>query len=251
MGDFKTTLGAGVAAAAVSAVLAATPASANTVLGSVWAVTTAIAGSATPANVPSRPADLTFSAPSTPLDFNSNGASGVSTFYTPASFIGSGSGTVLTDPGGIANTSLDNDLFQIQGNVTVTSGQPFTVAHDDGLTLIIGGSTVISAPGATVAVLTPGTYDGPSGTFAFDLVYGECCGAPAVLDITLPLVTPSPDPDRDPGTGVASATRHWACRPWRRDPAPAQGRLTDAVGVLHTAGRRPRGAVSHLAAFAC
>jgi len=71
MGNFKTTLGASVAAAAVTAVLASTPAAANTVLGSDWAVPTSVAMNAIPSNVPTRTPDSTFSSPSTPLDLSS------------------------------------------------------------------------------------------------------------------------------------------------------------------------------------
>ena len=68
------------------------------------------------------------------------------------------------------------------------------ILHDDGLTLIIGGLTVVSAPGPTAPVLTSATYAGPSGTFDFQLVYGECCGAPAALRVELPLVSEVPEP---------------------------------------------------------
>jgi hypothetical protein len=34
------------------------------------------------------------------------------------------------------------------------------------------------------------TYTGPSGNLPFQLVYGECCGAPATLVVNLPLSTP-------------------------------------------------------------
>jgi hypothetical protein len=77
--------------------------------------------------------------------------------------------------------------------VSVTTGETFTFKHDDGVILTIGGVTVIDAPGATAAVTTTGTYTGPGGNQPFVLTYGECCGAPAVLDINLPLVT-TPEP---------------------------------------------------------
>jgi hypothetical protein len=60
---------------------------------------------------------------------------------------------------------------------------------------VIGSLTVINVPGPTGFVVTNQTYTGPSGTLPFELVYGECCGAPADLSISLPLVTPGvPEP---------------------------------------------------------
>lgn len=47
-------------------------------------------------------------------------------------------------------------------------------------------------PARTAPVLTSATYAGPSGTFDFQLVYGECCGAPAALRVELPLVSEVP-----------------------------------------------------------
>jgi PEP-CTERM motif len=191
MGNFKTTLGASVAAAAVTAVLASTPAAANTILGSSWAVPTSVAMNATPGNVPATTPDSTFNEPSTPLDLASttlpNG-------YTPGGFEASGGGTILTGTPTYLASSLDSNLFDFKGLVTVTTGQTFTVGHDDGLTLTINGATVISAPGPTAFTVTTETYTGPSGTFPFELVYGECCGPPAFLEISLPLITPAPEP---------------------------------------------------------
>lgn len=89
------------------------------------------------------------------------------------------------------------------GVVTVTTGETFTAGHDDGLTLTIGGIPVISAPGPTSFVLTTETYTGPSGTLPFQLVYGECCGAPAALSISLPLETVTPEPSSFILAGVA------------------------------------------------
>jgi MYXO-CTERM domain-containing protein len=86
-------------------------------------------------------------------------------------------------------------ILEFTGTITVTTGQSFTAGHDDGLQLQIGGSLVINAPGPTGFVNTTATYTGPSGNLPFDLVYGECCGGPADLAISLPLVTPSvPEP---------------------------------------------------------
>src|SRR5471030_2802378 len=74
-----------------------------------------------------------------------------------------------------ANTtnSLNNSLFDIKGFASVTTGETFTVSHDDGVTLVINGQTVISSPTPISFATTAGTYTGISGTFAFELVYGE------------------------------------------------------------------------------
>ena len=85
--------------------------------------------------------------------------------------------------------------------VTVTNPETFQATHDDGASLAINGTTIFSSPGPTSARISSGTYTGPSGTFAFDLVYGECCGLPATLGISLPLTTQivslpgTPDPN--------------------------------------------------------
>src|SRR3990170_1556210 len=86
-------------------------------------------------------------------------------------------------------------LLEFLGFVTVVNGQTFTVTHDDGLTLIIGGLDLGFDPGPTAPVVTLSTYTGPSGAFPFQLVYGECCGGPAVLQVDLPLSnTAVPEP---------------------------------------------------------
>lgn len=162
---------------------------ANTVNGSVWEVSTGIAQDAIPSNVPTTTPTATFTetAPLT-LSGGTNSAA-----YTIGGFIGSGGGTFLTGSSHSGN-SLDGTLFDFTGLVSVTTGQVFTLEHDDGLTLVIDGITVVSVPGPTSASLTTATYTGASGNEAFNLVYGECCGAPAVLDVALPLTSTTPLP---------------------------------------------------------
>lgn len=115
--------------------------------------------------------------------------------YTLGGFIASTGGTVLTgSPAALAH-DLDNTMFEFTGTVTVTNGETFQAGHDDGLQLQIGTTLVINDPGPTGFTTTPATYTGPSGTFTYDLVYGECCGAPAFLGISLPLISSVPEPD--------------------------------------------------------
>lgn len=161
------------------------------VSGSVWLVSSGVASNAIPANVPGTTPDVTFQAPSDPLSFNSQ--SGPNN-YNLLNFLLSGGAFNIVEntPGALANTTNDH-LYQFVGQVSVTNGQQFGVLHDDGLTLLIGGLTVISAPGPTAPILTTATYTGPSGTFPFLLVYGECCGPPAALQVNLPLVSPPAD----------------------------------------------------------
>ena len=161
-------------------------AQANTVSGSLYEVSQAIANNATPANVPGTTPTVTFTVP-TPFTFQSGDA------YTIGEFLNSASATVLTGNSHLGDT-LDGTLFNFLGTVTVTNGMQFTVTHDDGLTLIIDGITVINQPGATSPVTQTFTYNGPAGNQAFQLVYGECCGAPAELEISLPLSSAVPEP---------------------------------------------------------
>lgn len=55
---------------------------------------------------------------------------------------------------------------------------------------------MIGEPGATAFIDTSRTYSGPSGNLPFELVYGECCGSPAELAISLPFtpLNPAPEP---------------------------------------------------------
>ena len=52
---------------------------------------------------------------------------------------------------------MDPALVQFTGFVSVTAGQQFQVAHDDGLTLIIGGIDLGFNPGPTSPVVSTAT----------------------------------------------------------------------------------------------
>ena len=132
--------------------------------------------------------------------------------YTLSQFLASGGAFNISGSASDLATNLDTGtngiMFDFTGTVSVTTGQQFTVTHDDGLQLQIGALLVINQPGPTAPVTQTFTYTGPSGNFSFALVYGECCGQPAVLQISLPLVTP-PTPTPEPssiallGSGLA------------------------------------------------
>jgi hypothetical protein len=187
--------------AAVGAAGSLLSAQANVVTGSIWENDS---DPATPANVPLTAPNVTFTANS-PLNFSSYSGGGTSgadnTFYTIASWLNTGGG-VITSGAANGGDTMDNTLFNFTGTVSVTSGEQFTITHDDGVTLVIGGDTVVSAPGATAPVQTTDTYTGPTGNESFQLVYSEVDGPGAVLQVDLPFVG-SPVPE--PSTFVAGA----------------------------------------------
>ncbi len=186
---------------AAALALAATSAQANTITGNLYRVSEATSQNAIPANVPAGVADVVFDVNS-PLDFDASGA-------TIAAWLASGSAfSIVENTAGTLASLMDNGttgtLLNFVGFVSVTNGQSFTVTHDDGLTLIIGALDLGFDPGPTSPTVSTATYTGPSGTFPFQLVYGECCGGPAVLQIDLPLSnTPEPASLLLLGTGFA------------------------------------------------
>jgi hypothetical protein len=133
---------------------------------------------------------------------------------------------VENTPGTLASL-MDNGtqgtLLNFTGSVTVTNGQMFTVTHDDGLTLIIGGTNLGFNPGPTAPIISTATYTGPSGTFPFQLVYAECCGRKFTFDRRLFACTSKWQGDRICGR----ATKRL---PGRRIPTPARGVISNFLG---------------------
>jgi hypothetical protein len=174
----------------VELALSSSAAQANTVTGSIWENNPFAAENASPANVPLTTPDVTFTTESgSGINFVSGSLDTIGEFLSS-----NGSTTsILTGADQLGNT-LNNTIFNFTGMVSVTNGQTFTVAHDDGVTLIIGGITVIDKVDPTSALTETFTYTGPAGDQPFQLVYGECCGAPGVLQISLPLTSPVPGP---------------------------------------------------------
>lgn len=166
---------------------------ANIVSGNLWHVPEAVTLNAIPTNVPVTPADITFDVAS-PFNFTGTSVS-VGTWLASSSAF-----NIAENTPGTLLSLMDNGIvgtfLQFKGLVTVTNGQQFNVTHDDGLTLIIGTTDLGFNPGPTSPTTSLATYNGPSGTFPFELDYAECCGGPAVLQVDLPLVTvPSTVPE--------------------------------------------------------
>lgn len=167
-------------------------AQANTITGSLWHVSEATSQNAIPANVPGTTPDVTFSVNS-PFNFSGTSVS-VGTWLASSSAFG----IVENTPGTLASlmdNGVQGTLLNFTGSVSVTNGQTFTVTHDDGLTLIIGGVNLGFSPAPTAPTTSTITYTGPTGNFAFQSVYGECCRGPAVLQVNLPFSDTRPVPE--------------------------------------------------------
>ena len=85
--------------------------------------------------------------------------------------------------------AMDNTVFLFTGSAFLHAGvNNLSVAHDDGLQIHFDGIAgfPVNQPGPTAPTTTAFTVTAPSaGTYNFELGYGECCGGPAVLQITL------------------------------------------------------------------
>lgn len=169
-------------------------AQANLITGGLWHVPEAVVSSATgatPGNVPGTTPDVTFSVNS-PINFFGDSVT-VGTWLANGSAFGVGENTAGT-LASLMDDGTVGTIVHFAGFVSVTNGQMFTVTHDDGLTLIIGGVDLGFDPGPTSPVVSTATYTGPSGNLPFDLTYAECCSGPAVLQVDLPLSNTVPEP---------------------------------------------------------
>ena len=177
---------------AMSLVVGNNTQAANIASGSLWHVPEAISQNAIPANVPATAPDVTFDVFS-PFNFAATSAT-VQTWLNSSSAF-----NIVEHTSGALASLMDNGaygtLLEFTGDVSVVNGQKFTVTHDDGLTLVIGGVDLGFNAGPTPPTTTIATYTGPTGTFPFQLVYGECCGGPAVLQVDLPFQSVSRAPD--------------------------------------------------------
>jgi len=194
-----------------------TAAHADFITGFGWVTTEAIASSATAATAASLAlptcshgtaacttgnADVTFT--TTGINFSPPGlASGTITQWLASSAFQLNS-LVINVPG---TTPLDPTIWEFVGNTQVTgtpgSPQSFSFQHDDGMTFVVNGQTVVNAPQPTGPVVTPGTYTGGASTNApFTLIYSECCGGSAVLNTNLvgPGTAPPPTGVPEPAT---------------------------------------------------
>ena len=120
--------------------------------------------------------------------------------YTAGSFLSSlgallsSTATAAQNGTILSNGSTTGMVFEFTGTAFFTTGQTFTLAHDDGAILDVGGATVLSVPGPTPPITSTFTYTGPTGNQAFDFTFGECCGAPAVFETTLVPAQNVPEP---------------------------------------------------------
>jgi hypothetical protein len=187
-------------------VVAGTAHAVSIATGELWHVPEATSQNAIPANVPGTTADVTFSV-NTPFNFSGTSVS-VGTWLASSLAFG-----IIENTTGTLASLMDNGaqgtLVRFAGLVSVINGQTFTVTHDDGLTLIINGVNLGFNPGPTAPTTTTETYTGASGNFPFTLVYGECCGGPAVLQVELPFTSAVPEPGTVLLLGVGLAGLGW------------------------------------------
>lgn len=162
--------------------------------GTVWSVPASTAASApTLGNTPGAGATelATFTANGINFSGDASGAYNLGGFLTS----GGVASNIAYVNGATPSTNLDDTLWEFTGVTTFTTGETFTVVHDDGVNMYVNGAAVLSDPGPTAPVASMFTYSGLSGVYSFDFIYVECCGGAADFQTTLVPAAPSaPEP---------------------------------------------------------
>lgn len=156
-------------------------ASTVTINGAVWAVNSVIAQHALLEWLPATPPNITFTfTTSSELMFAS------STDQSAYAFFESGGVPANAFVGPDMPFSNALTLFTVN-NFTLLHNTSFTVGHDDGASFYINGVRFYVSPGPTTFNEAIAQYTGPTvigGTL--QMVYGECCQPPAILETDLP-----------------------------------------------------------------
>lgn len=88
-------------------------------------------------------------------------------------------------------------LISSSGPVTVTGSRQFALMLGDGSGAVIGGTERPFDAGTAAPTTSLARYDGPSGTFPFQRVSGECCSGAGVLQVSLSFENaPAPGPEQ-------------------------------------------------------
>jgi hypothetical protein len=168
--------------------IASAHASAATISGAVWSVSSAQAQNAVSPSVPATPANITFAfTTSAALNFRSNDDLSAYAFFeyggVPAgAFVG-------------PDISFDNTLTTLTvNNFDLLHDVTFALGHDDGVSMYLNGVAFYSSPGGTVFKQSYVTYTGPTVTGTLEIVYGECCTPPAIFVTNLPTGGGTPEP---------------------------------------------------------
>lgn len=91
-----------------------------------------------------------------------------------------------------SDTDMENTIWEFTGTGFFNVTARYKLNHDDGVTVMVDGAPEFSEAGmGGVDELYP--YGGETGNFNFDVVYAECCGAPAILFVDfLAVAVPEP-----------------------------------------------------------
>lgn len=214
-------------AAVAAAVLAftAVKAKADFITGYGWVTTNAIAGSltgATAASLGESTCHMGTAACTTSnadVSFTTTGVNFSATDATIATWLASNTLPLNNLVDTVGSTLMSPSIWELVGNISVTSPDTFNFTQDDGVTFVVNGQTVVNTPGPHSPTTNTYTYTGAaSGNVPFSLIYTECCGGPAELKAGLlaPANAPVPEPGSIALLGMAACGIFWSLRRRRK-----------------------------------
>jgi hypothetical protein len=122
-------------------------------------------------------------------------------------------GVMSTGTASKETSSTYGQILDITGTQTFLGGFTYTITHDDGIIVKIDGKTVISDPGPTTSDVS--SFTTTAGVHHIDILYGECCGNPAILRSNLPTNVPEPGSPELMALGLTGLLAGFRRKVWR------------------------------------